>query len=41
MEGGRKRVDKRKKTFAPQITEKDAHPRPSKMRLITTPWKQL
>lgn len=31
----RSRVDERKKTFAPQIKEKDAHPRPPRMGLIT------
>lgn len=35
MEEGRNRVDKRKKTFAPQITENNAHLRPPRMRLIT------
>ena len=37
MEGGRNKVDEREKTFAPQITEKDAHPRRGdpRRRLIT------
>lgn len=35
MEGGRNKVDEREKTFAPQITEKDAHPRSPRRRLIT------